>query len=120
MAYSAPPTWAHLDRPTAAKLNSYDDGLDAIHILTGDAPYNVATAAIMGNVAHYYIVNRWRWLLYLGAGRILDPAGVAADVSLSSTGGWAAYDLLQVAWMYPGKLYQVQNVTCCFEDATSL
>lgn len=120
MAYIAPPAWAHLDKPTAAKLNLYRDGLDAVRALTGDAPINVAVAQIMGTVAHYYFVNRWRWLLYLGAGHLLDPAGVADAVSLSDTGGWASYDLLQVSWLYPGKLYQVQDVTCCFEDATSL
>lgn len=101
-------------------MNLYKDGMDAAVALTGPAPYNVAVSKLMGTVSHYYLVNRWRWLLYLGAGRIVDPADVQEAVSLSDTGGWAAYDLLQVDWLHPGRLYQVQDVACCFEDYESL
>jgi len=120
MPYSVPPTWQHLEYPTAAKMNLYKDGLDATYALTGSAPVNVAISVIMGPVAHYYFVNRHRWLVYLLGGRLIDPAGVGADVSLSSNGGWSNYDLLQVDWLYPGKLYQVQDVSCAFEDYESI
>jgi hypothetical protein len=120
MPYSAPPQWAHLDYPTAAKLNLYKDGLDAAYALTGSDKLQPAVCHRMATVQGYYLVNRWRWLLYLGAGRIDDPAGVGDEVSLSDTGGWAAYDLLQVDWLHPGRLYQVQDVQCCFEDYESL
>jgi hypothetical protein len=120
MAYVAPPQWAHLDRPTAAKLNIYRDGLDAIHGLTGDSAINIAVAKRMSTVAHYYLINRQRYLLYLGGGRIVDPADVEAAVSLSTSGGWSVYDLLQVSWLFTGRLYQVQDVDCCFEDYVGL
>lgn len=116
MAYSAPPQWTHLDRPTAAKMNLYKDGCDAALALSGQAPYNIPVCKLMGTVSHYYLMNRWRWLIYLGAGRIVDPADVQEPVNLSDTGGWSAYDLLQVDWVHPGRLYQVQDVQCCFED----
>jgi hypothetical protein len=116
MAYTAPPQWAHLDYPTAAKMNLYKTGMDAVLAQQGTYPTNVAVCRRMATVQGYYIVNRWRWLIYHGTGRIEDPAGVGEVVNLSDAPVWAAYDLLQVDWIYPGKNYQVQAVTCCFED----
>lgn len=116
MPYSAPPQWSHLEYPTAAKMNLYKDGLDASYALTGADKIQIAVCARMGTVQGYYFVNRWRWLIYLGSARIDDPAGVSDEVSLPDNGGWSAYDLMQVDWLYPGKLYQVQEATCCFED----
>jgi hypothetical protein len=116
MPYSAPPQWSHLDYPTAAKMNLYKAGLDAISAQQPAFKTNGAVCQRMNTVQGYYLINRWRWLLYLGSARIDDPAGVSDEVSLPDNGGWSAYDLLQVDWLYPGKLYQVQEATCCFED----
>ena len=60
------------------------------------------------------------WLLYTGGGRIEDPAGIQEQINLPDNGTWAAYDLLQVDWIYPGRVYQVQAVMCCFEDVEGL
>lgn len=120
MAYQTPPTWAYLEYPTAAKMNQYKAGMDAIYAQMGSSKLNPAVCKRMATVQGYYHVNLRRWLIYLGAGRIEDPAGVNEQVSLSDNGGWSAYDLMQVDWIYPGKIYQVQAVTCCFEDITGL
>jgi hypothetical protein len=118
MAYSAPPQWSHLDYPTAAKMNLYKAGLDAILALRGSDVVNVAITRRIAPVQGYYLINRYRWLIYacVGTGTMEDPAGVGEDVSLSAIPTWAAVDLLTVDWIYPGKLYQVQGVVCCFED----
>lgn len=120
MAYAVPQRWAHGDYPTAARLNKYKDGLDAIYGALGDYPINPAVAVRIGNVQGYYFVHRHRWLLYLGGGRIEDPAGVSETVNLSTGSGWQSYDLSQVDWLVPGKLYQVQAVQCCLEDIEGL
>lgn len=120
MAYSAPPQWVHLDYPTAAKLNLYKSGLDAIYAQTSSVQVNGAVCRRIGTVQGYYFVNIHRWLLYLGAGRIDDPAEMGEEVSLSDAGGWNMYDLTQVDWIYPGKLYQVQAVTSCLEHFKGL
>lgn len=118
MAYAVPEQWTQGEYPTAAKITKYKDGLDAIHDLLGDAQINPCVTKRTGTVQGYYLVHRQRWLLYRNAGTIEDPSGVGADVSLSAAddGGWTSYDLAQIDWLYPGKLYQVQGVLACFED----
>lgn len=122
MSYAPPETWHHGDYPTAAKLNKYVDGMDAIHGVIGDALYNFAVPRRMGSVQGYYFVHRHRWLIYRDAGRIEDPAGIGETVSLSAAddGGWTTYDLDQVDWLIPGKLYQVQAVVACTERPEAL
>ena len=118
MPYSVPATWAYLEYPTAAKMNQYKTGLDSIYAQTGTYKVNVCVCKRISTVEHYYIVHLQRWLLYLGGGRILDPANVNDPVTLSSSGIWTSYDLSSIDWFYPGKLYQVQDVECCFEDGS--
>lgn len=120
MGYAVPQRWAHGDYPTAANLNKYKSGLDAIHDALGDASLNMAVARRIDPVQGYYFLHRHRWLIYRAdpaAGRIEDPAGVGDTVTLTATGGsWASYDLGQIDWLLPGKLYQVQAVVACLED----
>ena len=118
MPYSTPPTWAYLEYPTAAKMNQYKTGLDAIYAQTGTYTLNVCVCKRVGTVEHYYFVHQQRWLLYLFGGRIVDPADVGDPVTLSDNGSWQSYDLNSVDWIYPGKLYQVQDVGCAMEDVT--
>lgn len=120
MAYSVPEQWEHGEYPTAAKMNKYKDGLDAIYANLGDYVVNPAVARRIDPVQGYYFLHRHRWLVYRAdpdAGRIEDPAGVGETVTLTATGSnWASYDLGQVDWLIPGKLYQVQSVVACLED----
>jgi hypothetical protein len=119
MPYSVPPSWAYLDYPTAAKMNQYKTGMDAISAQLAPYTMNICVCHRMDVVDHFYLVHQQRWLLYTGAGRIVDPSDVNDPVSLSDSGGaWANYDLSQVSWIFPGRLYQVQDVICCFEDVT--
>lgn len=126
MAYSVPFIWQHGDYPTAARMNLYKDGLDAVHDALGDYIVNPAVASRIAPVQGYYFLHHSRWLLYSNpspsAGRIEDPAGVGATVTLAATavGEWASYDLSQVDWLIPGKLYQVQAVIACLEDYEAL
>lgn len=122
MAYAVPFQWAHGDYPTAARLNLYKSGLDAIHDALGDYSLNPAVARRIDPVQGYYFLHRHRWLLYRGAGRIEDPAGVGETVNLSEADdmGWTTYDLDNVEWLIPGKLYQVQAVIACLEDYEAL
>lgn len=123
MAYSVPFQFSHGDYPTAARMNLYKDGLDAIYALTGSYPINMFVCKRTGTVQGFYFVHRLRWLIFRNdsAGRIEDPAGVGATVTLEVSGAeWTSYDLDQVDWMIPGKLYQVQALFSCFENAEAL
>lgn len=122
--YSTPESWAHGDYPTAANLNKYKSGLDAIHDALGDASLNMAVARRIDPVQGYYFLHRQRWLIYRAdpsAGSIEDPSGVGETITLTATGGsWDSYDLGTVSWLIPGKLYQVQGVVACLEDYEAL
>lgn len=122
MSYTPPKVWQHGDYPTAADLNKYKAGLDAVNVALGDYTINPAVAVRIGNVQGYYLIHRHRWLIYLGGGRIEDPSGVGETVTLTAGGGgnWASYDLSQIEWMVPGRLYQVEAVQCVFEDYEGL
>ena len=125
MAYTAPATWQHGDYPTAPPFNAYKDSIDAVHAQTGDAQVNVAVCRRGQTVQGFYIVHKQPWLIYLiqspdTHGTIEDPAGVGDDVSLEVTQEWESYDLSSIDWLYPGKTYQIQGVSSCFEDVTSL
>lgn len=118
MPYSVPFQWEHGDYPTAARMNLYKDGLDAIYATLGTYKVNYAVARRIAPVQGYFFVHHHRWLIYRGNGRIEDPLEIGEDVSLSppDTTNWYSYDLRQVDWLFEGKIYQVQAVEGCFED----
>jgi hypothetical protein len=116
MAYAVPEQWTQGEYPTAAKINKYKDALDATYALLGDYGVNPAVSRRIGTVQGFYFVHRNRWLTYRDAGTLQDPGGVGEDVSLPNTGNWVSYDLAQVEWLLPGKLYQVEGVLACWED----
>lgn len=120
MAYSAPPTWVQGQYPTAALMNLYKADLDAINTQMPANRVQICVCKRMTPVQSYWFVHHWRWLLYFGDGWIEDPTGVGERVTLSVLNAWTAHDLSSVEWLYPGKLYQVQNVDVCFEDYEDL
>lgn len=101
-------------------MNYYKTGHDEIYALLGTYQVNPAVARRTDNVQGYYFVHMHRWLIYYDAGTIEDPAGIGDTITLSVSGAWTAYDLSQVDWLYPGKLYHVQGVLTCFEDYQDL
>ena len=120
MAYAVPERWEHGEYPTAAKINKYKDGLDAIYALTGSYAINGAVRANTGNYDGYTLIHHQRWLLYRGGGAI-ESFGAGEAVTLSGDGSnWLSYDLLQVEWLAEGTLYHVEDVEACLEDYEAL
>lgn len=119
MAYEIPEQWAHGDYPTAAKLNKYKAGLDAIHDLWGDIDYEYAAMHLYAATFYHshWLINRYRYLVYNGTGSIHDPGNVFDTVSLTAA-SWGTYDLTSIEWIIPGKLYEVQGVTEAYESDT--
>lgn len=126
MPYVLPPRFSHGDYPTAAQINKYKDGLDHIHSLVGDVDYEypIVNRQDEGDLADgelhsHWFVNCYRYLIYRSAGSIHDPGNVFDTVSLEDTGGFfRAYDLTQIEWVIPGKMYEVQGVTEAYESET--
>lgn len=121
--YVAPTRWAHGDTPTATLLQPYSDDLETLHAVVGDAPRNYAVPWSFDNVdvsfagSDYYFVHKLRWLIYRGAGELVDPSGGGATITLSGNGtALIAYDLDGVDWMTPGKLYQAKDFYVCLEN----
>lgn len=109
--------WEHGDYPTHTNINKYKSGLDAIYALLGDVQVNWPVARKINPVQGYYFMRRHRWLLYRGDGTIEDPTGAEDAVSISGDGSnWVTYDLSQIDWLPPGRIYQVQGVVACLED----
>lgn len=118
MAYTVPPQWAHGDYPTAANVNKFKTALDAVHDIVGDVQLNYPCITNLTVDKGYYFVHQYRWLHYRGDGEITDPAGAGDTVTISGDGNnFLVYDLLQVDWIYPGKLYEVKDVTMAAEDS---
>lgn len=116
MSYTAPPTFAHGDYPTASDLNILSDDLDAIHDITGDAAINFATLASVSS-AVFTFVHAHRYLYFGSNGAIVDPSGVGDDVSISEeNGATTKYDLDQISWLFYGQIYQVTGVSWCIES----
>jgi len=117
MAYEIPERWTHGEFVTAAKLAKFKNGMDAIHGILGDYQINPYVNERRSQVHDFWFVHRHRWLIYRDAGHIEDPTGVGEQVTLAApTSDFMVFDLAQVSWLYPGKLYNVEGVSWCFED----
>lgn len=129
-SYSAPKIWAHGDYPTAAEMNKYSASLNYLYDRVGGGSINPAVMsnrsehawnASTGNESGMFLFHKHRYLHYINSdsnAEISDPSNVGDDVSLGSTGSWDVYDLDQIDWMTPGKIYYVKFATACAEDTT--
>lgn len=117
MSYSVPPRWSHGDIPDATAMNKYSDSLDAIYAVLGDAQmfFPAAAAIPAEDNDQHYLIHRYRWLWFEGAGAIEDPSGAGDDVTLSDDGAPTRVDLRSVSWLAPGMLYKVTGSTWCME-----
>ena len=122
MAYSTPDQWTHGDIPTAAKMNKYSDSI----VFLNDALGGASMAAQLWSYENYdgtnfansdyYLTHRYRWLIFKGSGEIVDPGAVGDTVAVTATSGIETYDLNEVSWLTPGKLYQLKDFVFCLED----
>lgn len=118
MAYVAPPRWQHGNQPAADNMNLYKTALDALHDLIGDAELNYPCITNLTTGKGFYFVHQYRWLHYRGDGEIVDPSGAGETVTISGSGNnFVVLDLMQVDWIYPGKLYEVKDVVAALEDS---
>lgn len=118
MAYSAPPSFAHGDYPTAANLTKFSDGLNAIYTaVNGKSAVFCARTKESGTDANsfYTLVHVFRWLFYTGEGSITN---IAQDETtpLPDTGGTNIFDLNTVDWLTYGMVYRATGVTFALED----
>jgi hypothetical protein len=115
MSYTIPRQWSHGDAPTAADMQKYSDGLTFLNAII--RPLNFATPfSTMEEAQQTWLVHAKRYLIYASTGRIIDPAGIGADVDLSSDNDINTYDLDEIDWLTSGKLYQVNGCSCALED----
>jgi hypothetical protein len=117
MAYVAPPIFSHGDYPTAANLNILGD--DIVVIAAGLDNVNWAAAEIPADGAT--MINAYRWLHYQTipdeTGTIIDPSGIGANQSLpNSTSSIVAFDLSDVPWLLPSRLYKLTGCKYALED----
>jgi hypothetical protein len=117
MAYAVPKQWAHGDQPAAADMQKYSDSLAYLKTLCGDTAHNWAIPySLYADTQDFWLVHSRRYLVYVSAGRIVDPALIGEDVSLSAETTFGSHDLDSISWMYYGKLYRVIGCSVCTED----
>lgn len=123
MAYSAPPTFAHGDYPTAANMTKLSDGLTAIYsaINSGKSVTFLVkskdtTLSYFSDSSPFYVaVHVHRWLFYTGEGTLTNIAQTETT-SLSDSGGTNVYDLDSVSWLTYGMAYRITGVDFALED----
>lgn len=119
MSYAVPRQWSHSDQPAAVDMQKYSDDLTFLAASIGNAARNLAVPySLAEDTQTYWLVHAQHYLLFVSSGKIIDPAGVGDEVSLSTEETIGSYDLDTIPWLVYGKLYQVIGCSCCFEDGT--
>ena len=120
MAYSTPKTWAHGDTVSAANMQKYSDGLNAIKAMFPTEKESWAHAfSTMAEAQSYFFTHKRRWLIYKSTGVVHHPADPVTypDVSLSDSEEINVIDLDEsVSWLVVGQMYQVIGCSVAFED----
>lgn len=117
MAYTAPPTFAHGDYPTAALLNVLSSNI--VELATQLASYNPVAPELPTEGGTF--INVYRWLHYRSVDgqtpTILDPTEIGSSQTLpNSTSVVSTYDLSNVSWLIPGRQYTLTGCLYAFED----
>ena len=120
MAYAVPKQWSHGDQPAATDMQKYSDGLNYLDGMFGATRYNRAYPdSLYDDTQDFWLVHQACYLVFTSTGRIVDPAGVEDDVSISpGDKTYGSYDLATIQWLVYGKLYRVIGCSVCFEDGT--
>lgn len=130
MAYSAPPLWEHGDIPTAADMNKYSDGLNAIytalvakrHFPAAKVRQYLSTGAdthfqaVTTDNSYCVAVHTMRFLVYGGSGALTNLAGTETTSLQDITGGTNIFDLDSVGWLNYGQVYRITGVAWAMED----
>ena len=122
MSYAAPKQWSHGDQPVATDMQKYSDGLNYLDGMFGATRYNHAYPySLYEDTQDFWLVHQARYRVFASSGKIVDPAGVGEEVSLSTSDAvYGGYDLDSVLWLAYGKLYRVIGCSVCFEDGTGV
>lgn len=109
-------TFTHGDRPTAADMNEIKAQLDKARPLLEAGNIQLPAERIeVGGSASF--LRSYRYLHFWSNGLLVDPAGVAKDVSLSEgENGRGVVDLDSLDWIPIGKYYRVEGVNFAQED----
>lgn len=119
MSYAVPRQWSHGDQPVATDMQKYSDGLAYLEPLLDAVIRNHAHPySLYEDTQEFWLIHTQRYLVFSSTGRIVDPAAVGEDVSLSTDGTYGGHDLDAIPWMSYGKLYKVIGCSVCFEDGT--
>lgn len=133
-------TWAHLEIPTAAQMNTIRADINEL-FPAGDRPsplwleHDLATLQLPNQVqpagpghnlsfqgpVGFYLAHRWRWLRYRGAGKIMSLDGRFEHSLSDSTpvaGEAQLFDLDSLAWLTYGSGYYVGVYNVFGEEPT--
>ena len=125
MAYQTLPQWAHGDTVNAAAMNKYRDSLIAVHdIWAGKLPIPAVPVLWLGILGapdaskyKYELMHKYRYLLYVGEGKLYSADESQTTTLANSAGGTGTntYDLESVSWLSYGQRFIVKGVTVCME-----
>src|SRR5574343_404764 len=106
MAYSVPKRWSHGGTVSAANMQKYSDGLNALDAAIPKEKISWGVGySNMEDTQTFYLIHKARWLIYKSTGEVQHPTDPTTypAVSLSDTGGICAADLdAEVDWLVPG------------------
>lgn len=133
MAYSAPHIFAHGEYPTAANMNIYSDGLNAIYDAlssgkprppsakfrqyeTRDSDTHNDGMYLHPDFSFLTMPYLARWLFYSGEGKLHSFPDLANQVSLPNSSEINIYDLTSIPWLIPGMIMKITDVKWAFAD----
>lgn len=133
MAYSAPHIFEHGEYPTAANMNIYSDGLNAIYTALSSGKMRAPSAkytqyetrasdthndGMAANPDYSYLTMVYleRWLFYSGEGKLFSFPDLAKQVSLPNDATVNIYDLASIPWLIPGMIVKITAVKWAFAD----
>ena len=113
---TVPRQWSHGDAPTAADMTAYSTSLTEAHTALGDVA--IQPLYVKLSYAEFTIRHTYRYLHFTSNGKLVDPAGVNAEIGLSEDedAGKGVLDLESVHWLGYGAIYYVTGVSACVED----
>lgn len=120
MAYQVPPIWEHGDVPTAAQMNTYSNGQNAIKALLDVSDKNVTSPVFGGDEddAKWVLTHINRYLLYDDECDVYEYADNSNRTSLEEPpeGEIGIFDLDTIGWLTYGMRYVVEGSAWVIED----